>query len=76
MCPYFSVGEALLSFVLFEERMFSTEASLLREQNDIGPEAKHANIEKVALAIMLKDRRLRPYFLTHRVVVSTNISRK
>ncbi|XP_057811635.1 uncharacterized protein LOC131025866 [Salvia miltiorrhiza] len=36
-----------------------------------GPELNYTEIEKAALAVMVTARKLRPYFLSHRVVVRT-----
>ncbi|KAL0448612.1 UNVERIFIED_CONTAM: hypothetical protein Slati_1417600 [Sesamum latifolium] len=41
-----------------------------------GAEGRYAPIEKMALALVITARRLRPYFLTHPVEVKTNIPLK
>lgn len=41
-----------------------------------GAENRYADIEKAVLAIIVSVRRLRPYFLSHKVIVKTNIPLK
>ncbi|XP_075492485.1 uncharacterized protein LOC142530536 [Primulina tabacum] len=37
-----------------------------------GPELRYSEIEKVALALIMTARKLRPYFLSHQIIVLTN----
>lgn len=40
------------------------------------PKMHYADIEKAALAVMVTARKLRPYFLSHKVIVRTNMPLK
>ncbi|XP_073298298.1 uncharacterized protein [Primulina huaijiensis] len=37
-----------------------------------GPELRYIEVEKIALALIMTVRKLRPYFLSHRIIVLTN----
>lgn len=73
---YFSIGDELLSSVLLRGEESAQKPIYYTNRIIQGPEAWYSDIEKAALAIMVTARKLKPYFLSHKVIVRTNESLK
>lgn len=69
---YFFVGTESLSSMLLREEGSDQRPIYYTSKMLQGPEARYSDIEKAALAIMVTARKLRPYFLIHKVMVRTN----
>ncbi|XP_057791111.1 uncharacterized protein LOC131008236 [Salvia miltiorrhiza] len=68
---YIAVGEDAISSVLIREEGSHQKPIYFISRIIQGPELNYTEIEKAALAVMVTARKLRPYFLSHRVVVRT-----
>ncbi|XP_057790905.1 uncharacterized protein LOC131007998 [Salvia miltiorrhiza] len=68
---YIAVGEESVSSVLIREAGSHQKPVYFVSRVIQGPELNYSEIEKDALAVMVTARKLRPYFLSHRVVVRT-----
>ncbi|XP_057780050.1 uncharacterized protein LOC130998653 [Salvia miltiorrhiza] len=68
---YIAVGEDAISSVLIREEGSHQKPIYFVSRIIQGPELNYTEIEKAALAVMVTARKLRPYFLSHRVVVRT-----
>ncbi|XP_057791001.1 uncharacterized protein LOC131008120 [Salvia miltiorrhiza] len=68
---YIAVGEDAISSVLIREEGSHQKPIYFVSRIIQGLELNYTEIEKVALAVMVTARKLRPYFLSHRVVVRT-----
>ncbi|XP_057803500.1 uncharacterized protein LOC131018810 [Salvia miltiorrhiza] len=68
---YIAVGEEPVSPVLIREEGNHQRPIYFISKIIQGPELNYSEIEKAALAVMVTARKLRPYFLSHRVVVRT-----
>ncbi|XP_057808507.1 uncharacterized protein LOC131022985 [Salvia miltiorrhiza] len=68
---YIAVGEESVSSVLIREEGNHQRPIYFVSRIIQGPELNYTEIEKAALAVMVTARKLRPYFLSHRVVVRT-----
>ncbi|XP_057779757.1 uncharacterized protein LOC130998349 [Salvia miltiorrhiza] len=68
---YIAVGEDAISSVLIREEGSHQKPIYFVSRIIQGPESNYTEIEKAALAVMVTARKLRPYFLSHRVVVRT-----
>ncbi|XP_057770724.1 uncharacterized protein LOC130990511 [Salvia miltiorrhiza] len=66
---YIAVGEDAISSVLIREEGSHQKPIYFVSRIIQGPELNYTEIEKAALAVMVTGRKLRPYFLSHRVVV-------
>ncbi|CAA0839166.1 Unknown protein, partial [Striga hermonthica] len=69
---YLSVGEVAISSVLLKEDGGGQQPIYYVSKLLQGAEMKYAEVEKAALALIITARKLRPYFLSHGVVVRTN----
>ncbi|CAA0839165.1 Unknown protein, partial [Striga hermonthica] len=69
---YLSVGEVAISSVLLKEDGGGQQPIYYVSKLLQGAEMKYTEVEKAALALIITARRLRPYFLSHGVVVRTN----
>ncbi|XP_057785571.1 uncharacterized protein LOC131003111 [Salvia miltiorrhiza] len=70
---YIAVGEDAISSVLIREEGSHQRPIYFVSRIIQGPEQNYTEIEKAALAVMVTARKLRPYFLSHRVVVRTSL---
>ncbi|XP_073130891.1 uncharacterized protein [Henckelia pumila] len=69
---YLSASEAAVSSVLVKKEG-STQKSVYYVSHALkGAELRYSGLEKLVLAIVMTARRLRPYFLSHPIVVLTN----
>ncbi|XP_057770645.1 uncharacterized protein LOC130990428 [Salvia miltiorrhiza] len=68
---YIAVGEESISSVLIREEGNHQRPIYFVSRVIQGPELNYSEIEKATLAVMVTARKLRPYFLSHRVVVRT-----
>ncbi|XP_057803385.1 uncharacterized protein LOC131018688 [Salvia miltiorrhiza] len=68
---YIAVGEESVSSVLIREEGNHQRPIYFVSRIIQGPELNYMEIEKAALAVIVIARKLRPYFLSHRVVVRT-----
>ncbi|XP_057790458.1 uncharacterized protein LOC131007565 [Salvia miltiorrhiza] len=68
---YIAVGEESVSSVLIREEGSHQKPIYFVSRVIQGPELNYSEIEKAALAVMVIARKLRSYFLSHRVVVRT-----
>ncbi|XP_057784883.1 uncharacterized protein LOC131002399 [Salvia miltiorrhiza] len=68
---YIAVGEDAISSVLIREEGSHQKPIYFVSRIIQGSELNYTEIEKAALAVMVTARKLRPYFLSHRVVVRT-----
>jgi len=66
---YLSVSSDVVSAVLVRETSEGQKPVYFTSKALLGPETRYQKIEKVALALVTAARRLRQYFLAHRVVV-------
>ncbi|CAA0843037.1 Unknown protein, partial [Striga hermonthica] len=69
---YLSVGEVAISSVLLKEDGGGQQPIYYVSKLLQGAEMKYAEVEKEALALIITARKLRPYFLSHMIVVRTN----
>lgn len=67
-----SIGTRAVSSVLLREEKWSQHPIYYANKLIRGAEAGYSDIEKVGLALVTAARKLRPYFLSHSVVVRTN----
>ncbi|CAA0811514.1 Unknown protein, partial [Striga hermonthica] len=70
---YLSVGRVAISSVLLKEDDRQQRPVYYTSRLLQGAETRYSDIEKVALALIITIRKLRPYFLNHKVVVRTNM---
>ncbi|CAA0840081.1 Unknown protein, partial [Striga hermonthica] len=70
---YISIGEAAVSSVLLREEGAAQFPIYYVSKVMQGAERRYSEIEKGALAVVVTVRKLRPYFLEHRVKVRTNM---
>ncbi|XP_057775283.1 uncharacterized protein LOC130994259 [Salvia miltiorrhiza] len=68
---YIAVGEESVSSVLIREEGSHQRPIYFVSRLIQGLELNYSEIEKAALAVMVTARKLRPYFLSHQVVVRT-----
>lgn len=73
---YFIVEEESISSVLIREEGFAQKPIYYTSKMIQGTEIRYADIEKMALAVMIIARKLHPYFLSHKVIMRTNIPLK
>ncbi|CAA0841932.1 Unknown protein, partial [Striga hermonthica] len=70
---YISVGESVVSSVLLREEGVAQFPIYYVSRVMQGAELRYSEIEKCALAVVVTVRKLRPYFLNHKVKVRTNM---
>lgn len=70
---YFVVWENSVSFVLIKEDEGIQKPVYFVSKALQGAEARYAEIEKTAQAIITTAKKLRPYFLSHKVIVRTSL---
>ncbi|CAA0825579.1 Unknown protein, partial [Striga hermonthica] len=70
---YLSVGRVAINSVLLKEEDRQQRPVYYTSRLLQGAETRYSDIEKVALALITTIRKLRPYFLNHKVVVRTNM---
>ncbi|CAA0839466.1 Unknown protein, partial [Striga hermonthica] len=70
---YISVGESAVSSVLLREEGVAQFPIYYVSRVMQGAELRYSEIEKCALAMVVTVRKLRPYFLNHKVKVRTNM---
>ncbi|XP_057793079.1 uncharacterized protein LOC131009684 [Salvia miltiorrhiza] len=70
---YIAVGEDAINSVLIREEGSHQKPIYFVSRIIQGPELNYTEIEKAALAVMVTARKLRLYFLSHRVVVRTTL---
>ncbi|KAL5777700.1 hypothetical protein ACOSP7_010626 [Xanthoceras sorbifolium] len=73
---YLSVTTVATSSVLIREEEGSQKLVYYVSKALIAAEIRYPNTEKVALALIIAARKLRPYFLAHNIVVLTNCTLK
>ncbi|KAL0404047.1 UNVERIFIED_CONTAM: hypothetical protein Sradi_2045500 [Sesamum radiatum] len=69
---YLAVSEAAVSSVLVREQEKNQSPVYYVSKTLQGAEKRYTQIEKLALALVITARKLRPYFQSHKVVVLTN----
>ncbi|CAA0825649.1 Uncharacterized mitochondrial protein AtMg00860, partial [Striga hermonthica] len=69
---YISVGIFSLSSVLLREAEGAQQSIYYTSRVLQGAEARYSEVEKAALTLVITARKLRPYFLNHVIIVSTN----
>lgn len=69
---YFSIGAKSPSSVLLREEGSVQKPIYYTNKMIHGPEARYSDIGKTVLAIMVTARKLRPYSLSHKIIVHTN----
>ncbi|XP_073067283.1 uncharacterized protein [Primulina eburnea] len=69
---YLSTTEHAVSSVLIKEEGFDQRPVYYVSHALRGPEIRYTEVEKIALALIVTARKLRPYFLSHQIVVLTN----
>ncbi|XP_061362992.1 uncharacterized protein LOC133306646, partial [Gastrolobium bilobum] len=69
---YLAVGEEAISAVLIKETNDGQEPIYFVSRALQGAEVRYQKLEKVAFALLVMARRLRPYFQGHQIVVRTN----
>ncbi|XP_039687770.1 uncharacterized protein [Medicago truncatula] len=69
---YLSVSENALSSVLVEESDEREKPIYFVSRVLKGAELRYQKIEKLALAVIITARKLRPYFQSHKIVIRTN----
>ena len=69
---YLAVSEYAVSAVLVREEERNHQPIYYVSKALIGPETRYSGIEKLALALVIAAKKLRPYFLAHSIVVLTN----
>ncbi|XP_061345883.1 uncharacterized protein LOC133291613 [Gastrolobium bilobum] len=67
-----AVGEEAISVVLIKETSKGHEPIHFVSRALQGPELRCQKLEKVAFALLITARRLRPYFQGHQIIVRTN----
>ncbi|KAI3448580.1 hypothetical protein Pfo_005245 [Paulownia fortunei] len=70
---YLSVGTSAVSSVLLREERAKQKPIYYVSKLLRGAEIKYPEIEKGGLALITTARRLRPYFLSHKIVIRTNL---
>ncbi|XP_012850074.1 PREDICTED: uncharacterized protein LOC105969843 [Erythranthe guttata] len=73
---YLAVGRQAISTVLLSERKGAQHPVYYVSRMLRGAEKSYPEIEKAELALVITARKLRPYFLTHEVIVRTNLPLK
>ncbi|XP_073017906.1 uncharacterized protein [Primulina eburnea] len=69
---YLSSTEHAVSSVLIKEEGSDQKPVYYVSHALKGPELRYTEVEKIALALIVTARKLRPYFLSHQIVVLTN----
>ncbi|XP_061348347.1 uncharacterized protein LOC133293760 [Gastrolobium bilobum] len=69
---YLAVGEEAISAVLIKETDKDQEPIYFTSRALQGAEVRYQKLEKVAFALLITTRRLRPYFQGHQIIVRTN----
>ncbi|XP_075504408.1 uncharacterized protein LOC142541838 [Primulina tabacum] len=69
---YLSAKEYAVSSVLIKEEGTDQKPVYYVSHALRGPELRYSEVEKIALALVMTARKLRPYFLSHQVIVLTN----
>ncbi|KAL0408264.1 UNVERIFIED_CONTAM: hypothetical protein Sradi_1760800 [Sesamum radiatum] len=69
---YLAVSESAVSAVLVRQECREHQPVYYVSKVLQGAEIKYSQIEKLALALVVAARKLRPYFQSHQVVVLTN----
>ncbi|XP_075500068.1 uncharacterized protein LOC142538641 [Primulina tabacum] len=69
---YLSTTEYAVSSVLIKEEGSDQKHVYYVSHALRGPELRYSEVEKIALALIMTARKLRPYFLSHQIVVLTN----
>ncbi|XP_075479421.1 uncharacterized protein LOC142520304 [Primulina tabacum] len=69
---YLSATEYAVSSVLIKEEGTDQKPVYYVSHALRGPELRYSEVEKIALALFMTARKLRPYFLSHQVIVLTN----
>ncbi|KAL0395387.1 UNVERIFIED_CONTAM: Retrovirus-related Pol polyprotein from transposon opus [Sesamum latifolium] len=72
LCVYLAVSESAISAVLVRQEGREHQPVYYVSKVLQGAEIKYYQIEKLALALVVTARKLRPYFQSHQVVVLTN----
>ncbi|XP_012833163.1 PREDICTED: uncharacterized protein LOC105954039 [Erythranthe guttata] len=73
---YMAAGEQAISTVLLSERNGAQYPIYYVSRMLKGAEKRYSEIEKMGLALVTAARKLRPYFLSHSIVVRTNFPLK
>ncbi|XP_061361260.1 uncharacterized protein LOC133305142 [Gastrolobium bilobum] len=71
---YLAVEEEAISAVLIKETSEGQESIYFISRALEGAEVKYQKLEKVAFALLIAARRLRPYFQGHQIIVQQNIT--
>lgn len=71
---YLSATEHVVSLVLIREEGPDQKTVYYVSHALKGPELRYSEVEKIALALVMTTRRLRPNFLSHLIVVLTDSS--
>ncbi|XP_075507597.1 uncharacterized protein LOC142544433 [Primulina tabacum] len=69
---YLSTTEYAVSSVLIKEEGYDQKPVYYVSHALRGPELRYSGVEKIALALIMTARKLRPYFLSHQNIVLTN----
>ncbi|XP_075483818.1 uncharacterized protein LOC142523976 [Primulina tabacum] len=69
---YLSATEYAVSSVLIKEEGTDQKPVYYVSHALRGPEIRYSEMEKIVLALVMTARKLRPYFLSHQVIVLTN----
>ncbi|XP_073309970.1 uncharacterized protein [Primulina huaijiensis] len=69
---YLSTTEYAVSLVLIKEEGSDQKPVYYVSHALRGPELQYSEVEKIALALVVIARKLRPYFLSHQIIVLTN----
>ncbi|XP_012834226.1 PREDICTED: uncharacterized protein LOC105955073 [Erythranthe guttata] len=70
---YLSVGDEAVSSVMFKEVNSRQLPIYYISRILTSSETKYSEVEKIAYALVLTTRRLRPYFLSHTIVIRTSL---
>ncbi|XP_012827722.1 PREDICTED: uncharacterized protein LOC105949002 [Erythranthe guttata] len=70
---YLSVDDESISSVLFKEVNNQQKPIYYTSKILTTSESKYSEVEKIAYALVLTTRRLRPYFLSHTMVIRTSL---
>ncbi|XP_073294623.1 uncharacterized protein [Primulina huaijiensis] len=71
---YLSATEYAVSLVLIQEERTDQNPVYYASHALRGPELRYTELEKIALSLIITTRKLRPYFLSHPIIVLTSSS--
>ena len=69
---YLAISQTTISLALIREELQIQKPVYCTSQAFQGMEAKYPRIEKLAFALIVASRKLRPYFQAHTILVMTN----